>query len=183
MTQETDIVIEDLLIDPSLKQNKAACSACQGICCKQSAGIWHPDDLGEITEELLLDMIDNQGHQLDSWEGDAMLTTQEQIMEIMKGNYPERSQSYFIRPRHTNSINKTIDRSFGGVCSFLTRTGCKLPFESRPSQCRELIPSEEHPGEECTESSEKYEKRQVAIAWLKYEKILLNVVKKLRSRE
>lgn len=150
-------------------ETKSICSLCKGECCKDCSGIMFPQDLGEITVDLLIRMFE-EGYQFDYWEGNPM-----------KDKRRGRGKTfYYIRPQHTNSKNIIINPTYQGVCIFLTEKGCSKKFKERPTQCRALVASKfEDKG--CT-YSEKFSKRNASISWLPYNVIILKAIKKLEEK-
>lgn len=146
------------------------CARCKGSCCKRYAGMVYPEQLPEVTEQSLMDMLD-RGYIFDSWEGNPT-------------SKPEHNPltAYFLRPRHTNDEPEDFySGSWGGICSFLTDKGCKLKFEQRPLVCQNLTPKEVDGKRECFNQDEKISKQGSAIAWLPYNDIIVNVLKKKRN--
>lgn len=99
-------------------ENFAICSSCGGVCCKRAAGIYHPEQVKDILENI--DTFDGFGktHQIDCWSGNPDI--------------------FWLRPVHTNSVGKIRDDSWGGQCVNLTDNGCTLSFDERPLQCQKL---------------------------------------------
>jgi Fe-S-cluster containining protein len=93
------------------------CKICKGKCCKRSAGVYLPTEL-TITKEAILNLLQKGKHAIDKDDSTATI--------------------YFIRPRHVNK--DSIDFSWEGTCIHLTDTGCSLPQEQKPYQCRTLVP-------------------------------------------
>jgi Fe-S-cluster containining protein len=141
-------------------ENKSFCFGC-GNCCKQLPGIVHPEDLGEVTKEKLIEMFNN-GFQFDYWEGN--LTGQPEHDDIT---------FYYLRPQTKKSVGKMVDASWGGECVFLTETGCSKTFTERPTQCRALVPKED---KKCSIGDQKYSKSEMIKDWLPYNQMIKEVI-------
>jgi Fe-S-cluster containining protein len=140
-------------------ENTSLCKKC-GRCCNHYAGIVHPSQLPEITVKVLKQMF-KDGYCFDNYVGNPT-------------DNPEYDDltAWFIRPQHTNKIGQLIDESYGGKCSFLTDTGCKLTFENRPAGCQDLIP-----GVTKCVNTKGYDKASASANWLPYNKIIEQFIK------
>lgn len=139
------------------------CAACQGACCKYYAGSALPDDFESISVSALTELLSSGKWALDAWDGDPR-----EGMSIY-------DEAYFIRPAHTNAIGKVIDISSGGVCVFLTPTGCELPSDKRPAGCRMLKPGKDR----CVPIGAT--SREAAIAWLPHTRALLEAANRAEN--
>ena len=135
------------------------CKHCKGSCCKSSAGAVFPDQLKEITIGSLTKLV-SDGYCFDLWEGNPT-----------KDPKYNGQTAYFLRPKHTNALNRIVDASWGGTCSFLTDKGCKLKFDERPAMCQALEPMYGN----CTVPKE-FDKQHAAIAWLPFNEIIEKVI-------
>jgi Fe-S-cluster containining protein len=110
-------------------ENKKICSECGGDCCKNLPGNYYPSDF-DLPEEnptkndfkKLKKIISKETIAIDWWEG-------------------LKSPKYFLRPS-IKDVKRKFDPSWGGECIFLTDSGCKLPYNKRPLECRKLEPIE-----------------------------------------
>lgn len=120
------------LVSISNNENSNACQQCGGYCCKQCAGLMLPNqfDHNDLVNSIV-QKINSGKYCIDWWEGDIGPTN------IL-------SQIYFIRPSHKNKIGEIKDPSWGGECVFLTENGCQLSFDSRPYQCKALVPKDDN---------------------------------------
>lgn len=141
-------------------ENTSLCSACGGKCCKQYAGIVSPHDLdGDDVSGQVLEMIKGGKYCLDLWDADSRL-----------------EETFFLRPRHKNSMDSEIDASWGGECVFLTPMGCQLIFEKRPKQCRALEPNPKDPGD----CNQHHDKLSAAKEWAEFREVMNEVREELR---
>jgi len=141
------------------------CASCGGCCCKNYAGFCHPFEFtidGEVDVFLLADAIFSN-YAIDSYEGD--IDGKKYYNQIM-----------MVRPRHTNMINLPYDLSWGGTCIFLNDSGCELPFEKRPYQCRAVVPHANSNGEKHCVAPLFSGKYSAAKAWRPYQKELNMVI-------
>lgn len=115
-------------------ENKELCSKCGGKCCKQSAGVYHPDDFKhELTDAWLEDLLEGN-HTYPN--GKPILVSIDWVEGVEGG--PD-GRGYFLRPRHIDvdgTMGDIVDPSWGAKCYHLTDTGCDLSFEERPWRCR-----------------------------------------------
>jgi len=141
---------------PDGYEDKEICKECKGECCKQYSGCTYPEDFD--IDNLYEDLAEK--FKSGKWAIDWY--------ENFDDEHPD---GYFVRPAHVG-VKKLFDPSWGGVCVFLTPTGCSLPFEKRPTGCRWMKPRRDH---ECF--SEKGGKRDAAKAWKPYWDVLLEAAK------
>ena len=141
-------------------ENPIICAACGGTCCKRYAGCVYPEQLNEITAEVLTALI-LDGYCFDTWEGNPT-----------DNEADENKTAYFLRPKHKDRPYDIVDRSWGGQCSFLINDRCKLSFNDRPLMCQTLEPKE---GKEC-KCPDHIGKRTAAIAWLPYNELIEQVI-------
>lgn len=142
-------------------ENKSICARCTNRCCDHMPGAYFPEQLKEITINSILELF-QQGYIIDWWEGDPRkgLTIPEQL-----------PQAYYLRPAIVG-INKLFHPAYNGKCNFLTDTGCKLDFKSRPLECKTLVPNEIAPGKDCKPDM-NYVKKAAAIAWIPYQDLIV----------
>jgi len=145
--------------------HETLCTECGGVCCKQAAGIYWPDQI-ELTVEAITARVKVGAWAIDWWEGDPR---------------PEGGldRVYYVRPAHKNAQGAWLDASLGGECFFLDDRGCRLPLEERPIQCRMLIPlplkaREENGG--CQYTDGYNGKEAAARAWLPHQALMDDVV-------
>jgi len=147
-------------------ENKSLCSKC-GQCCKRMPGIVSPKDLSEITGESLTDLF-KEGYQFDYWEGNMTHKPEHEGITF-----------YYLRPQTKRSVGKIVDGSRGGECVFLTESGCLKAFKERPSQCKALIPMENHG---CHVPA-AYEKEKMIMEWLPYNEIISQTINKIYEEQ
>ncbi|KKN26632.1 hypothetical protein LCGC14_0872600 [marine sediment metagenome] len=144
--------------------NKALCKKCGGNCCKGMPGMLHPRDFKNITHENIVELLKTGNYAIDWYGGDPR-----------KGK-DELGQAYYLRPRTEN--NKDIfDPSWGGVCIFLLKNGCKLEYNERPYQCR-MIEPKRNGG--CIAHG-LVSKRKISIKWLPYQDIIYKAGKSIEG--
>ncbi len=121
----------------SFLQNPELCKKCGGVCCKESAGMYLPQDL--ITEEKTFEEVVRE--RLEA--GDISITAK---------FYPSGFMSlkmnclFTINPREEGKGKINIFEK-QNPCSKLTEAGCIYSFKDRPTGCKKLIPKENN--EEC----------------------------------
>lgn len=142
---------------------------CGGVCCKTLPGAVFPNDIGDITVDRIVELL-NSGFQFDYWEGNP--TDDEKYDDVT---------AFYLRPQTKNSTNKIVDASWGGECIFLTETGCSKLFNDRPTQCRTLVPNKEYQTKGCHQPI-KYSKRSAAAAWLPYNGIIITAIGVMETR-
>lgn len=157
-----------------MKNNEAPdhCGLCKGQCCKNLAGSYTPEDIGTITPEHILDLLNTGKYAIDWWDGDARFTL------VDTSRYYNLSRTYYLRPRHRNlpAIAKLNDPDHApSTCINLTPKGCSLSFKERPYQCKALIPNfnKETNEPNCMIKRDDMASRQdIAIMWVPYQKVL-----------
>lgn len=145
-------------------QPTSQCSKCNGKCCQFYAGTACPDDFGITTSEDAVEtiyfLLKSKGWAVDCWMGDPNI--------------------YFIRPAHKDAIGTPLDESWGGGCVFFTDgKGCDLSFDKRPVQCR-MLKAKENEEDHCT-LEKGYSKYECAIMWDKFQKEILEAVRKVEE--
>ena len=138
------------------------CSACEDVCCAIMPGIMWPEDVKRVAGtdsigDALHAVLSTGDYAIDWWCGDP---------HSMSMDYSTRA--YYVRPRcanHHNLFDPTWD---SGACVFWNEaTGCRLPAEQRPHECRNLEP---RPGRECIQHGGG--KQDAAIAWWPWHQIV-----------
>ena len=156
---------------PKTNQDSRLCAECGGDCCKESAGIYWPEQIAMTVENIVV-LAKGDQYAIDWWDGDPR-------------PYGNRNAVYFVRPAHTNAIGEPLDPSYGGVCVHLTENGCRLRPNERPIQCLKLIPiplDERKTHDGCRFEEKEYDgKRGAALAWLPYQEIMDTAVTKLED--
>ncbi len=133
--------------------NTDMCIECGGTCCKTIPGACFPSDFDLPGNYTKLDAALQSGKFcIDWWEGDP------------RPDLDEHVYGYFVRPATKGMEGKRHDASWGGVCTFLSDTGCVLAENDRPLNCQYLEPNI---GGDCICHDNK-NKQNAAIAWLPY---------------
>ena len=137
------------------------CGPCGGKCCKGMPGHASPKDFGLPKETSLRKAIASGKWAIDWWEGDPRSGIDGEDPGYM-------DQCYYVRPATVGKEGKTYDASWGGVCTFLTDTGCLLEPKDRPLGCTVLEPVA---GEvEC--KIHGFTKQAAALSWFPYQDLL-----------
>lgn len=138
------------------KTPEELCVQCQGECCKSyPGGATLPEDFED--EAAMAKALESGRYTIDCWEGDPRPIKDKK----------ELHQADYIRPAIKGKEGRRIDRPWGGECTFLTKTGCELAPDKRPSGCRML---EARPDGNCIVHGA--DKRRASIAWLKHRDFL-----------
>lgn len=130
--------------------NEKICKKCGGKCCKSYPGIALPKDFGNSKEEILQKLT--QALKSGKWTIDWN---------------DRKKEEYFVRPAVKGKENFIFDHSISGECVFLTKSGCKLKYNERPSGCLLLEPKS---NEKCIQHLSK---RQAIEDWSKYKDIII----------
>lgn len=137
-------------------ENKNIYSNCKDCCCEKVPGIYSPDDIVPFSMDHIVKKLVNNEWIIDNWEGEG-------------GN----ENIYFLSPSIKNGA-KIFDPTWGGICNYLTKTGCVLKFNDRPLGCKMYIPMEDN---ECY-IDQGFNKYKFALLWKDHQKLLLNAGKK-----
>ena len=137
------------------------CAECGGKCCKGCPGCAWPEDFKEPLLDSLVAAFRSEKWAIDWWEGDP------------RDGVDELSHGYFVRPAVCDAEG-IFDPTWGGPCVFLTESGCELPPDVRPKNCRML----EAKTKDCQYHGEHDKPKQdAAIAWIPYQAIILEAEK------
>jgi Fe-S-cluster containining protein len=138
-------------------ENKEFCKKCGGLCCKNIPGNYYPSDFNlpetNPTQEdfnKLKKIINDPNIAVDWWEDDI--------------------PKHFLRPAIKKAKRK-FDPTWGGECIFLTETGCKLTYEKRPLECRNVEPVDLDKDEKCIMHG-NLNKESAYKAWLSYNEFI-----------
>lgn len=155
--------------------NLDLCKQCGGLCCKALGCHFHPKDFKVITEESMIDFINESGCiSLDWFEGDPYATEEDNdkdtigFVELMMSTI-SNERIYFPRMKSINA--PVLDVSLHGQCAILTDKGCPLLFSYRPYGGRCLVPG--NTLEDGCDSD--YNKRECAKSWFPYKDIMQKV--------
>ena len=134
------------------------CKKCGGRCCQRAPGMYFPHEIGEITEKLILSLLQSGKYNINqlSYHKDYDFTK--------RGIYTIK-----VTPRTRAVLNNNY------LCIYWTRAkGCELPFEKRPYQCRMTIPDKT--ALLCTSRVEdKARSMDAFIAWTQYHSLVMRV--------
>lgn len=89
-------------------------------------------------------------------------------------------QVYYIRPA-VRGVTKALDPAWEGECTFLTDKGCSLTPANRPRQCLALTPVNVNGENRCKFVVGHGGKRFAAIAWRPHQKMMRDVVNRIRN--
>lgn len=153
-------------------ENFEICSECGGKCCLNLPGNAYPTDFGfeqmtpdEITSELKK-MFSSQNWQIDWWEG---YNSEE------NGGH----QGIFIRPATKSGQGKIYHGAWDHEgCVFHAKNKCTLPFDSRPYECKELVPRRDKCFNQKPEEG-RHPKLLAIDAWKPYEDLVTQVASEL----
>lgn len=145
------------------------CVPCGGACCKSVPGSASPEDFGapdrEAMRQRLTAAFDSGRWALDWYEGDPV--------DCPAAYDRERTRAYYVRPARVGHTYELFDPAWPGTaCTFLGKGGCELTHDERPLECRALEPVAGD--KQCT--SHAGSKRERAIEWIRYERVLAEVV-------
>jgi Fe-S-cluster containining protein len=104
---------------PEGNETPQFCKDC-GRCCNSYPGGWLPDEMSIERQKVLMDS------HLAVWDS----------------YYREgEGEIHYLRPATVadHQSKKSVSYSWGGRCIFLGKSGCKLSFEERPWECKDLV--------------------------------------------
>lgn len=159
----------------SSHEDASLCGPCGGRCCQQMPGSALPADFGAGTPafaQRIESALASGRWAVDWWEGDPRVEKGSALSPLEMMFASSYMEAHYLRPATAGMEGEVFDPSYGGRCTFHSERGCGI-FPSRPSGCRGLkpMPLEVRQLQGC--SVEYGSKREAAIAWLPYEKILL----------
>lgn len=142
------------LIDRNLAENAYLCSKCGGKCCKTDSCFYMPEDFSEMSLTYLLEEFLKKDYlciYLDTtnWFG---------VIRVRSKGWPRLVFS---------------DKFEDKPCMLLTDSGCSLSYEKRPTGGKALIPSFS------LKCKSMLEAEDILYAWLPYQKLLIELVKRL----
>ena len=141
--------------------NVTLCKKCGGKCCKKCGCQFSPEDFEDLSLEGLKKEID---------KGYATISV------FLREDWYGTTDVYYLRVRcegedATGGLNLIPHH---GACVMLTKKGCKLPFEKRPTGGRNLLPIPDRDGQpNCLQT---YDIHDCAKEWLPYKKLLQQLV-------
>jgi Fe-S-cluster containining protein len=142
---------------PNVDADSEHCKACGGRCCSKMSGATYPNDFKKPLHDSLVKAFKSGEWSIDWWEGEESL--------------------HYVRPRHLKVKweKSLLDPSWGGVCVFLTESGCRLPADKRPAECRSLhwIKPKKCKAE--------HNKETAAIAWKRFQKVIFAAAKEVKG--
>lgn len=163
---------------PEKNENSDACRKCKGVCCNTMGCEIFPQDVMKwfntdiITVEMIYSMLKSGYVQIDWWEGDVRESDDFEFSEEYLMNAEYVHECYYLHMRNVNEA--AISPSYTGCCRMLTKTGCALSWDMRPTAGCSVVPDPDGDFHKCT-----YEvsKPHAALAWMKYSSILESVVR------
>lgn len=139
--------------------NAKICAECGGRCCKSCGCHFSPDDFPEISFEYLKKELEKGYISIDLVDGEIIY---------------ENTFIYILRIRNYNAPIVDTKSYFRTPCVLLTKNGCKLDYEHRPTGGKLLIPKETIStsyGEE-RHCISKYDIEDCCYEWKPYQKVL-----------
>ena len=136
----------------------SVCAECEGGCCKTAPGLVYPEDIGTVTAEEIALLLKTGRYAIDFWT------------EI------ERDMTLFLRPRTQDGSMVVPFSEWGGRCTFLTESGCELPFRERPRGCRMLQPGPTNK-DEC--DLHGHDKEHGKNAWMPFQAMITSALDEL----
>ena len=134
--------------------NYDICSICKGKCCKQCGCHFSPDDFEEITFDFLKEQIYKGYISIDWIDGDIIC---------------KPFNIYILRVRNQNA--PIVDFGFKRTpCILLTKNGCKIDYNRRPTGGKLLIPSENY---SCYST---YGMEKCSYEWEPHQKVLHDLI-------
>ena len=142
---------------PNVEADSEHCKACGGYCCNHMSGATYPNDFKKPLHDSLVEAFKSGEWSIDWWEGETPI--------------------HYVRPKHLKVKwgGSLLDPSWGGVCVFLTESGCRLPADKRPAECRSLHKTD---GGSCVA---EHNKETAAIAWKRFQKVITKAAKEAKS--
>lgn len=133
------------------------CEKCKGQCCKNYPGLVSPRNIIKL-------------YPSDALEISVLKALSSGLFAIDWLDDDRRVYKFFVRPAVKEKYIlgkkekrwKIYDPTWGGECVFLTKKGCKLPFELRPENCKIVEPSD---NQRCTSHYKRNPKIAFARRW------------------
>lgn len=158
-------------------EDKSLCGPCGGACCKTFPGRVFPLDLSPTNNENEIfektyQAVKSGRYVIDHSDLDLTPYQDRATWETVT----------FLRPARGTEVNQirgmyTFFET--SPCNFLTDTGCELPFQSRPGECRGLVPRvNDNYERNCRHLDRSLSKDAALRAWRELEE-LLDVVEEL----
>lgn len=148
--------------------NSSICAECGGTCCKGCGCHFSPDDFKNISFESLKKEIEKGYISIDYVDGEMIYSD---------------VGVYILRIRNQGA--PIVDIGFGirTPCVLLTKKGCKLDYEHRPTGGKLLIPSSI--SSFCHEMAckSRYNISDCCYEWLPHKKLLQKLVEYFEDKE
>jgi hypothetical protein len=135
------------------------CTDC-GRCCKTYPSLYVPDDFGGDVE-LMTKAILNSTAQIDAWDDEG----------------DELGYVFFLRAPMADELHRVLHFAWRGACGLLTPTGCKLPYDSRPRECRSLVPKADRDCRHFTDDGKPVTKRDHVALWKPFQSALGHIIR------
>ncbi len=150
-------------IGPIENNENPCCARCPQCCCEQMGCEYTPEDViaqyGEISLPVVIRMIRTGDVMIDCYTDD------------------DDNDTYLLRVRTVDDHFAVDMAHIAARCVALTETGCKFPWDKRPSGAKIVIPNPDDPGYGCTNAvPEICGKHSFAEMWKPYQDILLQGV-------
>jgi Fe-S-cluster containining protein len=146
------------------------CIKCGGKCCILASGEYLPKDFGFNIKARLLEGIKEKRIILDDWVGDPREN---------ENNYNDMElldRVFYPRVRRINDPDTSYYYygSWGGKCIYLASDGCKIERSKKPLACKVLEP--------VGNCNNGFSKQSIAIAWIPYQSIILEIITKFNKK-
>ena len=155
--------------DYSKNVNSKICSECGGECCKRCGCHFSPDDFKEISFDFLKKEIEKGYISIDYVDGEVIY---------------QSFGVYILRVRNQGApvVDTGLERT---PCILLTKKGCKLDYEHRPTGGKLLIPSSEVFGifGEVKNCQSNYSIEDCCYEWKPHQRILRDLLEYFKDKE
>ena len=152
-----------------LHEDTELCSSCGAKCCKRGPGIAFPRDFGATHAEI--------ERNVRTAMATGLWTVSYMYGDI--GSTRQRGRSaFYVRPSAVGAYG-LLDDSSHGRCGLLSKDGCRLPRDRRPTQCRALVPTN---GESCNLVG-SCTMKHAAVAWFAFNAFLKSIVEESVERD
>lgn len=149
--------------------NPDLCKKCGGACCKKSGCHFAPADFNELEFESLKNEI---------WKGHIAIDV------IFADDWHGATDVFYLRVRNVGEPVVVVDEEWwykNNPCILLAKTGCKIPFQRRPTGGKSLLPKrDKYDRYVCRQM---YTRADCAEEWMEYQEILKRLVAEFRHEE
>ena len=155
--------------DKTIFVNSEACKSCGGKCCMKCGCHFAPTDFDDLTFEGLKKKMEMGYISIDLVDGEMIY---------------QRGFFYILRARNEGAPIVDFGYNRRSKCCLLTKKGCKLSFEERPSGGKSLIPgykkTENNGFWMCTQT---YEVEQCCYDWRPYHEVISKLVEYFKDKD